>query len=378
MNSKHKNRTLYFSAILLLLIAGLSNSGWAENRWILHKSSSGIFNVRIPNEYETANEKMHVSSETFAQTGELISTIDQRPYKNVSKNYIVKYEQTLGPALSKTEREAIIDYDLDLYAQHYEALGGIVQERVTTPSEDNTTGELYITYEDPSMGEQGVRAFITFTDVSKFQQILTGPLHIMHSFESKDFFQSLDTKEGRIKAKTKLDSTWIKHDSPFKTFSLSLPPVSEVFHPHEPRIEHNDHSEVISSYFYDPVRKQQLFYKVYGYRRASNLSAGEAKKVMYFKHAAKYLKTPRSLEYKTARTEDNVSIIETEYSITPPKGYPYIQTVKLRGLFKGPYMIVQEVMSSDALANAEFTRTLTDLVAFTPERAHQARQAKAQ
>lgn len=345
----------------VIVLLGVFGYAQAANRWIKYKSETGLFSVGIPNEFTDKNHIFHNSSDSILQSGELISTIDQRPYKNAVKHYIVTYEQTLGAPLTYKEIEVMIKEEQQIYEEYYKPLNGVVKETDINLDSQLPYGKIYLTYEDPELGLQGVKAQIKFSGKTKIHQVVTSPAHTMASKTIVDFISSLKLFSGVAVSDDPLENHWDKYTSPMGLFSLYLPPISEIYAPTPPAIESNGSSEAISFAFSDPVRKENLFYRSYGHRFKQPLNVYTAKRVLFKRHIGKHGKRFSNTEFKTSTLDGNIKVFETDYKISGIRGLPHVKAVKIRAFLKGPNMVVQEIMGSEELVYSQLSKTVFDL-----------------
>ena len=358
MKKNLKNLALVLGALPVFLIAIPLVKAQTADELTPYASETGVFQVKIPADHKTAITRMDTKNGTSVYSGETIATIDQRPFKNAVKSFIVKFDQTIGPGLNEKEKETLIRRELDLYENHYASMNSIVQEKTESKRGDTKTGDIYITFEDPKLGLQGVKARVLFSDATRIQQIITGPDHIMRSVKSKEFFESLFLEYGLPANPADMEETWQAHPSPLGIFTARLPPVAKPYVFEDPAIKNTDTSEILGFTVTDPVRAEKLFYRVYGYKFDDKPSFAEAEQTLLVRHIAQYLKIPEGLEIRKSFNAQNVPLIETQYDIPGLKNYPFAKTVKLRCLFLGNVMMVQELIGSHALVDSDFAGSL--------------------
>lgn len=126
---------------------------------------------------------------------------------------------------------------------------------------------------------------------------------------------------------------------------------------------------MVSFAFVDPVRKQKLFYNVFGHRFDSNLTLDAAKTALIKRHLSKFARNAHNIEFTAGSIDENITFLETELKIAAPEGFPYVQKIKVKALFRGSYMAVQQIMGSNILMDAAFKDEILNQIAFTPERA---------
>ncbi len=96
------------------------------------------------------------------------------------------------------------------------------------------------------------------------------------------------------------------------------------------------------------------------------------KSLLTKRHVQKHGRSHYSVPFSMEKRQDNTASVEADYYISPLKGVPYANRVKLFGVAKGNYMIVHEIMGSSQLVNSSFVETLVGITKFHPEKAHKA------
>lgn len=361
----------FFTAMLLIAVTGLSTGAIAQKKWELYNSETGLFSLIFPTKPHEKFVSFRADDERVLFSGETVSLIDQRPYRNAVKNYIVNVDQTFGPALTDALKTQLIKRELDFYEQQYKELGGIVQDRKLGGYAGEFGGEISISYDDPDLGPQALRAVVAFSNSNRFRQVITGEEKIIYAQETEDFFKSLKIQKGLIYKEGSINDDWERFQSPFKLFAVKVPPVTPPYFRAAPQVQSSDKRELVSMVFSDPLWGHQVFYNIYGYRFDGEIGFKHALHVMQEKHIKKHRGGYNGVEIKKGFLGD-YPMLSVTYQIRPPKGYDYVDTVQLRGLFLGNYMVVQEVMSSGLMVNSAFTQNFFEIIEFTPKKAFQA------
>jgi hypothetical protein len=343
----------------------------ADEAWVQYQSESGVFSTRVPAEHQAKVSSMAVANKRAICSEEITAVLDQRPYRNILKSYIVKVDQTLGPGLTSSAIDTLIQRELDLYDDFYTAQGGKIKTKEPQTILGFPGGVLQMTYVDPKLGEQHVRMRVLFSGSTRLEQIVTGPEETLNSYKTRDFFKSLTFSDGLSITKHLLDTTWPPKDSALGLFTINVPPVTDPFFPQAPIEKHSKNVESMTFVFKDPVRNESLYYNVYGYRFSRDLILQNAETVLKKNHVLKYKVDPEKIRFKITKDENKRQIIQTAFNITPPPDFPFLQTVNLRGVVVGQSMLVQEVVSSQDLALSPFAETLIQVVKFHPEAYHE-------
>ncbi|MCB1562260.1 MAG: hypothetical protein KDJ75_01675 [Alphaproteobacteria bacterium] len=356
------SKRAFLSCAFLAICAG---AAWAENAWIDYQSITGLFRVTIPNEYKDHFSPFRIDDTKVLHSGELIATIDQRPYKNAVKNYIVKLDQTLGPNMSGSTKEKLINRELDFYQSHYESIGGVVKDRSTLNTGTSSEGEVYIAYPDKNFGKQGIIFRVVYTDVSRFQQILSGPEHVIYDKHSKIFIDSLDTAHGVTSIKKPIEEEWSRIKAPSGAFALLLPKTQPPYLAADPYVHSSGNTDIIGALFYDPVRFESIFYNAYGYRFGTKLTFSNAAEILLKKHIFRHKGYTRNVNIEKIYIGEQPAL-RARYAIPASEEYPYANTARLEAVFTGNYILVHEIISSPSLVDAPLLETIINHTEFDP------------
>ena len=360
-----------FFFITILLTIPLAASVYEEDYgWMKYISPTGIFEVKIPDQNQTRLSELRNGPQTIISSDEIMASIDQRPYKNAVKSYIVRFDQTLSPGLTEEEKARLLERDIEAYVSHYASKGGVLKKRHPRTVRYSKGAEIEISYQDPEFGPSGIRASILYTDSTRLEQVLTGPERIINAIRSNQFFQTLDIFKGIGEKQGTYEDEWDSHISPLKIFSVLLPHKANPYIPRDPIITSDKNTDKITFIFNDPVRKERIFYNIYGYRTDEALNFADAENLLLHKHVAKHLKIPKGINIQRIY-DGEVPIIQTYYKVPRHKKFPFIEVVQLNAMFLNNYMVVQEVVGSRKLVETDFTKNLLKQIEFHPKRAHE-------
>jgi len=368
------NITVFTASFALFITLLAFPASVQAQEWHSFTSDTGLFQVRIPDNLTEENVALKISPNSVAQSGHALAQFDQRPYKNAVKNYIIKYQQSFAEPLTEKEISSLIDEEMGIYAAHYKSLKGAEKKRkgpfwqASTPA-----GEIYLSYEDPELGEQSIRARIMFTSNGKFEQIVTGPDDIMDSFQTRKFFDSMVADDGFKKKPGRYKDDWLPIDSSLGIFTAYYPGLIKPYVSEEPTIEGSDYLDKVSLRFYDPIWRNHMFFNIYGYKMNRKMNYLQAENLMRTQHIKRHRFSDKTIEIERL-TNDNIPVLETVYSITPPEGLPYASRVKLRTMFYNDFVLVQELIGSPKHIQATFADNLLKSTDFHIENTTQSAQ----
>jgi len=365
---------LSFMALGFLFIA--PHAAQASDNWSLYSSKTGLFSVLVPGNPDENFEEFRVGNDMTIYNTESVAFIDQRPYRDTIKNYVVKVDQTFGPGINGKNRVEIVEREMKIYKDLYREDNPKIVTRTIKDWTDRTYGEIALTYNNLDDEPQGVRVKIVVTNSSKFHQIFSGPAKDIQSEVTEKFFKSLDINSGVVRKAGNINNDWRKVESPFSLFAVKVPPITAPYFTHDPSVTEEDLTEKIGMVFTDPVWGHSLFYNVTGYEFDEEMSFDLAEAELLEKHLTRHGRSMVGISL-TKDFIDETPYIETNYAIKPPNGYPYVNHVRLRGMFLGNYMIVQEVVGPQHLVLSKFTKNFFDLIEFTPKKASQKAKQKA-
>jgi hypothetical protein len=379
MNKKLKRSLTLFltTGLALLPVTVLKADDWTN-----YESPSGVFMVRIPEGYTAATMQFMVGDERAAHSEELSSLIDQRPYKNTMKSYIIKFDQTIGPSLTSNDVAQILAEEFNGYINYYKKMEGVVRTRITDGVAGHWGGEIMISYRDPTFGVQSIRSRVLFNETTRLQQIVIGADDQMNSYATRDFFDSLVFESGVSKVEESVREKWLTMESPTGMFTMLYPDVlAPPYYTVEPKAQWDDKNEVVSISFNDPVRNEKIFFNVYGYRFNSDLDYASVQEVLTKRHIMKQRSSAKGVRLNkgigTGKEEDGMvkfPFMETSYSIRPLKDFPYVTSVRLRAMFSGKTMLVMETMTSNALFTSPLVENLMSFVNYQPNKLHAAQE----
>ncbi len=355
-------RVFYFIFVLVVFCAGASASH-AEDTWKVFTSDSNLFKVSLPGEVTEKIIPFRISFDEMLQDVEVSAQS-----ADGSTIYRVTAEQSFGPYFSNEYKNTLIQQELDRIRAAYQTENSKIYASGFIEYDKEYAGDLHMSFYDPELKEHsGLRALVVVTKNSRFVQMAIGPEKDMFSLEMKDYFRSLDIRNiGKLKSDD--EKEWVSLTSPFDLFELQVPPVVPPYVTSSPTVQSGRKTEVISQAFTDPVVRQSVYYKVYGYRFDANLTTENVQIVMAQKHIQKHGRNPQEMKFEQSFARD-IPTLETSYKIRGPEGYEYVDTVRLRAMYLDNTMVVQEMMGPEFLMQSTFMDNTYDLIDFFPQKA---------
>lgn len=375
-------RHFSFSILFFLIITfGLSfgTLAHASDGWIEFRDEDGVFNAIVPENYKINKKIMRLDGTQITLSSELTASVDQRPFKDIVKQFVIKYDQTLADSLAQDDIGKLITADVTKYVSYYDALGGVLRKQDNGFFAGFPGTEIVISYKDEKFGLQSLRARFIYTDTSKIQQLVIGPDDTMFNFRTKDFFKSLSVSGGRTVLRGNFNDEWQEIKPPSESFTILTPRTEPPFAPYKPSIKAGENREVLSLVFEDPVYDQSLFYNVYSYRFQKPLSTENVQLVLLKNHLQKFGVNPKSVNYGVTAVETQnlkATRMEATVSLAPPKDTYYLNRLKLVAYFYGPFLVVQEMAGDSIHVHSSFGETLMSLIEFKPKRALEAFKEK--
>lgn len=366
----------YFLPVFAFCFFALSGAHAQE--WRPYNSDSGLFKVRMPENVQEDVQNFRIGPDLQAQSGQAMAIIDQRPYRDHIKYYIVRFDQSLGAYIEKSREQPFIKRDLDRFAQHYDSMNvEILQRNDNIYRQGIPGGEIVLSYDDENGKRQYIKMYVFVSGALKIQQMMIGARKDLDFFISDKYFDSFYIKSGYKAGAGDIRTEWPAHSSPLGLFTAYLPEKVFPYAPGEIQIFENENHEKMSIQFYDPLWDQSLFYNIYGYKMPKGaLEYSDVEQLLKENHISRHRFKP-SEETKIQRmTNNGLPVIEATYSIEPPPSFPYANFVRLRALFSGDSVLVHEVVGADYFVKSNFADYVVRSVDFHPEQAVQGEQAK--
>lgn len=359
-----KNLLLLFIAIQTIILMTATPNAHAQGM-TKYIDEDGIFHVLIPDTYKINKKYFRIDENEVAISGEVVATEDQRPYKDVVKQYIIKYEQTIAHSITENDIASLLNLELGKYIDYYTALGGVIRNKELNTYGGKPGGEVVMSYRDKERGIQSIRVRIIYSDVTKVEQIVIGPEDSMFAYKTKDFYDSLQVNDGRTELKGDLQKEWDTVTSPFAISTQLVPRKNPPFVENKPEFTNSDKIERMSMRFTDPVYGYTMFYNIYGYRFGSLLTNDNVQKVIMDKHLKKFKINIRDLKFSMT-SKNNYPVLSTTMHFPAPPQYPFMNTIKLHAHFFGNFLVVQEFAGTNFHVNSVFAQNISKYFKFSP------------
>ena len=359
--------------VLALSLASSSNGAKAQSGqsdWRMYMSETRLFSSLMPGKPDEHVVKFRAGDDVLLVKSEAFAFIDQRPYKDVIKNYVIKFEQTLGLKIKEKSRIDIVQKEINQYIEDYADKNARVVEHKITDDTYTTFGHLALYFDDEKAGPQGFRIRIILSGTTKFYQIFSGPEKDMFSRVTDRYFESFTVRSGVLNQEGNINEEWKRIESPMGLFAIKAPEVAPPYFNSEPSIVFEDDKERVGMIFTDPIWKQNIYYNVSGFKVDEEMSFELAEDVILEKFLTKHGRNMVGIKLEKNFIGET-PYIETTYLINPPKHLPYLNQVRLRAMFLGNYIIVQEVVGPKHLIGTSLINSFFDLVEFTPKKAFQ-------
>jgi hypothetical protein len=370
-NPLQKFSILCAVALLGAAVFSLSQAMAADDEWVFYESPSGTFKTHMLSEHTDRLNTFIIGDKAAVNSQEIASKPDKNIIDGSLQSYIVKFDQTIGPALNDTTISDIVRKEFKLYEDFYKNYKGIVNERTMDGTLGHFGGFLRISFEDPQKGPQTARIRILVSGSTKLTQIAVGPLDSLSSLRTRKYFNDFQFADGISVPKMKIRETWKSLQSPLGIFTIYTPPnVAAPYFPNPPGVKNSDKAEVISHVFKDPLREETLGYNVYGYIIETGINDMVAKSFVLKNHINKLKPLTNKIKFLPVKNGRSPTLTEVTFQIAgiSPNASP--RQVVIQFDFKNSKLIVQELIGSEALTGSPFAKTLLNLVDFSsPENA---------
>lgn len=353
------------SAFLLASASGITSTANAQE-WRNYDSQDSIYSLSFPEEFKTNETFLRLDDRYVIGANEITATADNRPYTPVVKHYILKFAQTLGSPLTIQQRQTLVEKEIDSYVKYYTPMKGNVLEILPQATQGNDPGGFVtISFEDPKLGPQVIKAHIVYTDQSMFQHIVTGSKQDIKAPSTSNFFGSLVPQDGLIRSNGIIKSEWLPYTPPMGIFTAYFPKPIKPFFPEDPQISSKSKVDRISARFYDPVWKQNVFVNIYGYVMDREIHEEEARLFLQERFVLKDKALTGSVV--TSKLKNTAfPALDTTYAIKPPKDFGYMDTVRTRIIYGYNYIMAYEIRGSRNLVEGPFISSFLRQGKFTP------------
>lgn len=339
--------------------------------WEYHRGPSGAFEVRFPRAFKQKIKSLRLDKKDVIYSSEIVATVGENQDPRKNKVFLISVDQTFGDPISTKMVKALLKADLTRYLRSIKRSGGVLRSESDINERGVRGKELLITFNE-GPNKQGMRVKIMYTDVSKIQQVLSGPASSVYAYKSNDFFESLRAYNGRPKQEGSLEEEWEKHVSPLGISTLTVPQAQKPFMDAPLQFQNSNRIEKGMMVITDPILGYKTYYVYYGYEMDKNMDADDIRTLLYSQHVAKYGSsvTRESIKLKIKKQPDK-TIVYTKMYVNPPPSAPYSDTIYLQAQFKGKYVIVQEVRGSKGHVLSPLMKSIVSLIDFHPDKAGQ-------
>ena len=363
-----------FILVAAVFVFCLPKNSDAQRDWSMYESKSKLYQVAMPGTPVEEASIMRIGDNEVVYATETYAFVDQRPFKDILKNYVVKSEQTIGKAIPLEARTKLLEKEIQTYLSSYSDKNITVVERGTYASYSGnvpSSGWLAFHFEDENENRQGVRIKISISGSTKYYQIYSGPEDDLFSNKTNRFFDSFNSVNGYVLSKGSMNEDWKLFTSPKSIFSVKIPEITPPYFKEAPKVTKIDEdTERVGMVFLDPIWRHQLFYNITGYRFNQEMSFALAEEILLEEYLNKHGRNMVGITLKKDFDGD-IPYIATAYQIKPHSSFPYLDSVKIRLMFLGNYMVVQELVGSSRMVNSLIANNFFPLINFTPKVAFQ-------
>ena len=361
-------RTCFSHLIILATVLAffLSPQIAMAANWIDYNSEDGLLNVTLPDNYRIKRRTMRVDGGEVVTSTEITADVDQRPYKELVNQYIIKYDQTLSHSLDEKEISQLIDNEIRRYEQFYQSQGGVVLSNNKGVYRGYPGVEMVISYASPEDKQiQTIRIRIMFTSTTRLEQIVIGKEDEVFSVRNNEYFDTMSFKDGRVYQPGDFNQDWDIVESDLDLFKMRIPFPTPPYFFQRPDRKVGDKAEKISVVFKDPIYRYNLYYNVYAYRLSKPLMAKDVQGVLMDNHLRKLNVNFREMSLAESKIGE-FPVISTKMTFPPIKKYPYLYQIWINAYYYGNYLVVQELVGNPTHINSGLARSLMQLLVFTP------------
>jgi hypothetical protein len=368
---KKSNRHVFLAiyGLMIMTLSLICASPVQAQNWTRFQDEDNIFHALVPENYKLNKKMLRINDQHQLITTELNATVDQRPYKDLVKQYIIKYDQTFMNAIPQDDIPELVGKEMERYIRFYTKQDGVLRNREFGTFNGMPGGELFISYRDKEKGVQSIRVRFMYSDVSRIEQIIMGPEDAMTAQSTKDFYSSLRVNKGRTKFPGDVEKEWDSTISPLGLFTQLTPKQSEPYLGEPVNVVSNDRIERLSIKLHDPVYDNDMFYNVYGYRLNTLMTMENVQKVIIDRHLKKFKVDIASLKFAQTSAGD-YPVLTTKAHFQAPEKYPYMNTISLQAHYYGNFVVVQELAGNNAHVESLLAKNLTRYFRFYPLRGH--------
>jgi hypothetical protein len=366
------HKTLLFILPLLVVLSFLSEIAAAQAQgWTQYRDEDGIFQVMMPENYRINKRMLRHNEREMLISTELSAVVDQRPYKDVLMQFIIKYDQTFTTGIPRDDIPSLLENEMDKYIAFYSEFGGVLRNReIGTFGGGFSGGELFITYMDKDQGPQSIRLRIIYTDSTKVEQIVIGPEENLTSQRVREYFDSLTIRAGRTSFPGSFEEEWETFNSPFDLFVQRFPRNAIPYMPSEPKVTFNERMERVTTQFIDPVYGYRFFYNIYGYRFNALMTKENVQQILLDRHLRRFRVDIGRVQFAHG-SQGQFPVITVAMNIPAPNRWPFMNTIRLRAHYYGNFVVIQEFAGNSIHIDTLLAQNLQNFFKFDPVRGHQ-------
>lgn len=342
-------------------------------KWVLHSSPSGSFDVRFPREHKYKLYPFRISDNVVVYSGEILASHDEKPYKDSVKSYFIKFDQTLGPALTLKETARLLEQETRKYILGAEASGGAVLSNDVMDFKGYVGRDISISYPKKDDKQEGMRVRIVYTNIARIQQVFSTSDGGMFAYRTNDFFDSLRLSDGFAITKGELADGWREFPSPHNMFTMRLPQKHPEYTPDDPKFKTMNGYDSAYMIIQDPVVKKLTYYNIHAYKLGEQPDNHWANNFLFTEFVKKFVpKAARSsleVDEKIEQDEfgNKFGVLQTKLVFTPHKSTPYIDSALLKLHYSKDFVVVQEVIGGHGHVFSDFGLTLIESMLFHPQ-----------
>lgn len=338
---------------------------FAEEIWAVYRDPDNLYEARIPHEYTKQEYSINLGTGYQAKSDVITAEISDANNPDNKRTYSINYTQTLGTNLTGQDKDVLMEKLVNLHLDSYAAYNGQLLNRKNFQATGNIKiADLYIKYTPEPDKDMYTRIRIYISSTAKAVQTITGPQSAMFSFRSKDYFNSLNLRPGFKETATSMFDTWKSYTSDLNIFTAKLPEVDGLYYYQEPEKFSADNYEAIVTNFYDPMLRQNLAYRIYGYKLAgTDVNESIATALLTKRHIQNNNAIVTAADF-TYEGNGNIQVI---FPIPPTQQNKNATYARIYARYSGEYLVIQEAWANETVITSEFLNNVISNISFHPD-----------